>query len=229
MFTSRFHFLTVSSLCAFAAVGATAADNLSDPIVRVSAAAWYQQPTVTIHPNGGGSVSGDAVGLDDQHVGFMADAYVDVPVPLIPGIHAGVWNWKDEPTAGSDVTSTGGYIAAMWEIELIDRVAVAFGAGALGQDLDPATGSTQRFIVPAAAARGWVRFTDKLSAEARLMYGVWSDNRAFDGVAQLNWRFLGPVAVIGGWRQILNTQKLDNQDQWDLTLGEPFLGASASF
>ena len=37
--TSFFHVLTVSSLCALIAAGAAFADYLSDPIVRVSAAA----------------------------------------------------------------------------------------------------------------------------------------------------------------------------------------------
>ena len=55
------------------------------------------------------------------------------------------------------------------------------------------------------------------------MYGILSDNRAFDGVAQINWRFLGPVAAICGWRQVKNTHPLDNRDQWDLTLGARFL------
>lgn len=229
MRTSTFQLLIVPTVCAIAAINATAADNLSDPIIRLSAAGWYQAPTVTIRPDSGGSISGNSVGLEDKHVGLMADAYLDIPVPLIPGIHAGVWNWKDTPTTGGDVSATGYYIAAMWELELIDRVGVAFGAGALGQDLDPGNGERQNFIVPAAAVRGWFRFTDNWSAEARLMYGAWSDNRAFDGVAQINWRFLGPVAAIGGWRQVQNTQKLDSNDQWDVTLGGPFLGVSASF
>lgn len=221
--------LVVPAVCSIAALSATAADNLSDPIIRVSAAGWYQQPTVTIRPDSGGSVAGGSVGLEDKHVGLMADAYLDIPVPLIPGIHAGVWNWKDTPTAGGDVSATGGSIAAMWELELIDRVGVAFGAGALGQDLDPGTGESERFIVPALAARGWFRLTDDLSAEARLMYGALNDDRAFDGVAQINWRFLGPVAAIGGWRYVKNTQKLASKDAWDLTLSGPFLGASVSF
>lgn len=221
--------LSAATVCVIGAVTLTAADNLSDPIIRLSAAGWYQQPTVTIRPDSGGAVSGSSVGLEDQHVGFMADAYLDLPVPLIPGIHAGVWNWKDAPTAGGEVSAMGGYVAALWELELIDRVGVAFGAGALGQDLDPGNGKRERFIAPAVAARGWFRIIDSFSGEVRLMYGAWTDSRAFDGVAQLNWRVLGPVAVIGGWRQVKNTQKLDSKDEWDLTLGGPFLGASVSF
>ena len=159
----------------------------------------------------------------------MVDAYVDVPVPLIPGIHAGVWQWKDATDNGQDVSANGGYVAALWELELIDRVGVALGGGALAQELDPGNGSRERSTVPAAAARAWVKFTDSLALEARLMAGGWSDDRIFDGVAQLNWRFMGPVALIGGWRQIDSEQKLDNGDKWDLTIGGPFLGASASF
>jgi len=229
MRTSAFLLLTVPAACTIGGMRLSAADNLSDPIIRVSAAAWYQKPAVTIEPNGGGKISGDSVGLEDSHVGLMADAYLDLPVPLIPGIHAGAWNWKETPNAGGDVSVTGGYAAAMWELELIDRVGVAFGGGALGEDIDPGNGNRERFIVPAAAARGWFRFTDGLSVEARLMYGAWTDARAFDGVAQLNWRFLGPVAAIGGWRQVNSALTLSNRDQWGVALGGPFLGASASF
>jgi hypothetical protein len=217
--------------CGNAACGtaAFAADNLSDPFVRVSAAAWYQQPTVTIKPQGGGSTSGSSVGLDDDHTNVMVDAYVDLPVPLIPGIHAGAWQWKDDADNGADAKVTGGYAVAMWELELIDRVGVALGAGVLAQDLDPATGNREDFLVPAAAARGWVRLTDGLSLEARLMGGALDRDDVIDGVAELNWRLIGPLALIGGWRQVTSTQKLDNGDTWDLTIGGPFLGASAAF
>ena len=220
---------TAPVACLFGILNLSAADNLSDPIIRVSAAAWYQKPAVTIEPNGGSSISGASVGLEDSHVGLMADAYLDLPVPLIPGIHAGAWNWKETPNTGGDVTITGGYVAAMWELELIDRVGAAFGAGALGEDITPGNGSSERFIVPAAAVRGWFRFTDDFSVETRLMYGAWSTSRTFDGVAQLNWRFFGPVAAIGGWRQVNTAMTLKNDDRWDVALGGPFLGASASF
>ncbi len=229
MTNSSFLFLAVPLVSSLAAIPTWSAENLADPIVRFSAAGWYQQPSVTIRPAGGGSVAGSDVGLDDRHVGIMADVYLDVPVPLIPGIHAGVWKWKDDPTSGGQVSATGGYLAALWEIDLLDRVGVAFGVGALSHDLDPGTGNRERFIVPAAAARGWFRFTDDLSAETRLMYGAWSDNRAFDGVAQINWRFLGPLAAVGGWRVVNDTHKLDSKDQWDVMIGGPFLGASVSF
>ena len=208
---------------------ASAADNLSDPYVRLSAAGWYQMPTVTVEPQAGGSIDGSSVGLEDAKVGGMVDGYVDLPVPLLPGIHAGVWRWQESPDQGDDVVATGGYAAALWELELIDRVGVALGAGALAQELDPGTGSSERAVVPALAARGWFRLTDRISAEARLLAGALSDDTAVDAVAQLNWRVVGPLAIIGGYRQILSEQKLDNDDIWKLTLGGPFLGASVSF
>jgi hypothetical protein len=217
--------------CAHAACGnsAYAADNLSDPYLRVSAAAWYQQPTATIKTQGGGSTSGSNISLEDAHTNVMVDAYLDVPVPLIPGIHAGAWQWKDDTVNGEDAKVTGAYAVAMWELDLIDRVGIALGAGVLTQDLDPATGNREDFLVPAAAARGWVRLTDSLSLEARLMGGAMDRDDVIDGVAQLNWRLIGPLALIGGWRQVTSTQKLDKGDTWDLTIGGPFLGASASF
>ena len=219
--------LACATLVATAA--ATAADNLSDPYVRLSAAGWYQMPTVTVEPKSGGSIDGGAVGLEDATVGGMVDGYVDLPVPLLPGLHAGVWRWQESPDQGDDVIATGGYAAALWELELIDRVGVALGAGALAQELDPGSGSSERAIVPALAARGWFRLTDGISAEARLMAGALSDDSAVDAVAQLNWRVVGPFALIGGYRQIVSQQQLDREDTWKLTLGGPFLGASASF
>ena len=208
---------------------AAAADNLSDPYVRLSAAGWYQMPSVTVEPKSGSSLDGGAVGLEDGKVSGMVDGYVDLPIPLLPGIHAGVWRWQESPDSGEDVVAMGGYAAAMWELELIDRVGVALGAGAMVQELDPGTGASERTVLPALAARGWFRFTDGISAEARLMAGVLSDDSAVDAVAQLNWRVVGPLAIIGGYRQVVSEQKIDNDDIWKLSLGGPFLGASVSF
>lgn len=208
---------------------ASAADNLSDPYVRLSAAGWYQMPSVTVEPRSGGSIDGGSVGLEDAKVGGMVDGYFDLPVPLLPGIHAGVWRWQESPDSGADVVATGGYAAALWELELIDRVGVAFGAGALAQELDPGTGSSERTVLPALAARGWFRLTDGISAEARLLAGALSDDAAVDAVAQVNWRVVGPLAIIGGYRQFVSKQQFDNEDTWKLTLAGPFLGASVSF
>ena len=208
---------------------ASAADNLSDPYVRLSAAGWYQMPSVTVEPKSGGSIDGGSVGLEDAKVGGMVDGYLDLPVPLLPGIHAGVWRWQESPDQGDDVTVTGGYSVALWELEVIDRVGLALGAGALAQELDSGSDSSERVVVPALAARGWFRLTDGISTEARLLAGALSDDSAVDALAQLNWRVVGPLAIIGGYRQIVSKQQLDDDSTWKLSLGGPFLGASVSF
>jgi hypothetical protein len=231
MYQPRLPLALANAFCATAitVVGAAAADNLSDPYVRLSAAGWFQMPAVTVEPKSGGSIDGGSVGLEDSKVGGMVDAYLDLPVPLLPGIHAGFWRWQESPKSGADVVVTGGYAAALWELELVDRVGVALGGGVLAQNLDPSTGSSERTLLPALAARGWFRFTDGISAEARLMAGAISDDSTLDAVAQLNWRVVGPLAIIGGYRQVVSEQKLDNEDAWKLNLGGPFLGASVGF
>lgn len=206
-----------------------AADNLADPYLRVGAAAWYAKPSISIEPDGGGELTGSDVGLDEAKVGGMVDAYVDLPVPLVPGIHAGLWQWKNEPDEGDDLIATGGYAVAMWEIELLDRVAVAFGGGAVGQKLDGGDDAqAQDMLVPAAALRGWVRLTDGLTAEAHVYAGGWDDERAGDAVAQATWRLIGPVAVIGGWRQTWSRQEFAD-GTWKVALGGPFAGVAAVF
>lgn len=216
------------SLALLPALSAVAADNLADPIVRVGVAGWYAKPAITIEPDGGSSVDGDSIGLDKAKFGGMVDGYLDLPVPLVPGIHAGFWQWKATPNNGGEVVAKNGYAVAMWELELIDRVGVALGAGAYVLTLDPGTGSATSRTLPSAAARGWFRLTDGLTAEVRLLGGGLSGNSAFDGAAQVSWRLIGPLVAIGGWRQVETKQKVDD-DSWKIGLGGPFLGAAAVF
>jgi hypothetical protein len=207
-----------------------ASDNLADPFVRVGVAAWYATPSITIEPDGGGEVKGSDVGLDESRIGGMIDAYVDTPIPLLPGIHAGLWQWKGTPDEGDDLIVTGGYAVAMWEIELLDRVGVAFGAGAIGQRLDGGDDADAKdTLMPAAAGRAWVRITDGLTAEVHLIAGAWDKDRGGDAVAQATWRLIGPLAVIGGWRQTWSTQEDFADATWKIRLGGPFLGAAAVF
>ncbi len=204
-----------------------AAENLADPLARVSAAAWYVMPTIEIDQGGGPTVDGGDLGLEDSSFSGMVDAYVDLPVPLVPGIHAGAWRWREEPDSGDTVTATGGYAVALWELELIDRVGVAVGGGVYAQDLDRGDGG-ERTVLATGGLRSWLKLTDGITAEARLLAGGWSGDRATDLAAQITWRVAGPLAVVGGWRHVVTEQELGD-DTWKATLSGPFLGAAAVF
>jgi hypothetical protein len=222
---------TIPFLLACACVPAavvSAADNLADPYVRVGVAGWYATPSITIDQAIGGAVDGDQIGLEDAKVLGMIDVYLDLPVPLLPGIHAGAWQWSETATGGGEAKSTAGYLVGMYELELIDRVGVAGGLGVMGQNLEQPDGSSNTKFIPAAAARAWVKVTDSLTGEVHVIGGALGEQRGLDVLAQISWRVFGPIAVIGGWRQTMTKQEVSN-DLNEVNLGGPFLGAAFSF
>jgi hypothetical protein len=207
---------------------AVAAENVADPIVRLEAAAWYASPSLEATAKGSAAVNENDLGIDSA-TGVIAEAIIDVPVPLIPGIHLGGWNWNGEGKAEvGTLKVTGGHALALWEFELLDRVAVAVGGGAAYQKLDNTEASDDQ-ILPALAVRGWVKLTGDLAVEARVLAAKGSNDRQVtDAAGQISWRCLGPVSVIGGYKYV-NTQLPVADVDWDVILSGPFAGAAVSF
>ena len=221
-------FLAAAVLSVAALAPMSASDNLADPFVRVGIAGWYATPSITIDQAVGGAVDGDKLGLEDAKVLGMIDAYVDLPVPFFPGIHAGAWQWSETADGGGTAKSTAGYLVAMYELELIDRVGVAGGLGAMGQQVEQPDGSRNTKFIPAVAGRAWVKVTDSLTGEVHVIAGALGKQRGLDVLAQISWRLIGPFAVIGGWRQTQTKQEVSN-DVSTIDLGGPFLGGEFSF
>ena len=196
--------------------------------VMVRADAWLAQVEDSIQVGPDTEVDYDDLNLDDGELAFSIQA--GLRLPILMNIHAGFMSFETDKD-GSTLTLNDLYGELGYGFNALGYAGVEAGLAvhSLGSEVD--TSGSVDFdddnILPAIALRAWVSPIESFDVQARLHWGELLDNTVLDAEVHLSWFVTSMLGIKGGYRYI--AYEIDGGDDLDVSLGGPFLGASAQF
>ncbi|MFM2092191.1 MAG: hypothetical protein RLZZ127_2680 [Planctomycetota bacterium] len=213
---------TIACLLATAALLPAVDVDSADNLLRLQVAGWWAAPGGDgIDAPGGGDVA-DRL---DAAPALLAEATLDLPLPVLPAISAGFTLWEDDRD-GLEGTASDAWAALTYSIDVLDYAGIELGAGAHVAALSFSEGGAEvdeDDLIPAVVAGAFVHPIEALEARASLHVGRLGDAEVLAAQAQATWYALDHLGVAAGWRWYQAAVEIEGGTA-ELSLNGPYAG-----